>query len=117
MDLLVHVFDSLDTPEKKMEALARKYVQLAADQKSTEQKLEEFTTRHTKIAKEKDHLQGEHNKILMTKSKLESLCRELQKHNKQIKEEAQAQVRVEHVFDALHRWIWGYTGWLQQGDA
>jgi len=95
VDLLVHVFDSLDTPEKKMEALARKYVQLAADQKSTEQKLEEFTTRHTKIAKEKDHLQGEHNKILMTKSKLESLCRELQKHNKQIKEEAQAQTEEE----------------------
>merc|ERR1712126_762932 len=46
VDLLVHVFDSLDSPEKKMEALARKYVQLAADQKSTEQKLDEFESKH-----------------------------------------------------------------------
>lgn len=89
VDLLVHVFDSLDSPEKKMEALARKYVQLAADQKSTEQKLDEFETKHTKIRKERDHLQGEYNKLMIAKGKLESLCRELQKHNKQIKEETQ----------------------------
>jgi len=95
VDLLVHVFDSLDTPEKKMEALARKYVQLAADQKSTEQKLDEFENKHTKVRKEKDHLQGEFNKLMMTKGKLESLCRELQKHNKQIKEEAQTQTEEE----------------------
>jgi len=95
VDLLVHVFDSLDTPEKKMEALARKYVQLAADQKTTEQKLDEFENKHTKVRKEKDHLQSEHNKLMMTKSKLESLCRELQKHNKQIKDEAQAQTEEE----------------------
>jgi len=30
VDLLVHVFDSLESPEKKMEALARKYVQLVS---------------------------------------------------------------------------------------
>jgi len=89
VDLLVHVFDSLDSPEKKMEALARKYVQLAADQKSTEQKLDEFENKHTKIRKERDHLQGEYNKLMIAKGKLESLCRELQKHNKQIKEETQ----------------------------
>ena len=28
VDLLVHVFDGLETPEKKMEALAKKYIQL-----------------------------------------------------------------------------------------
>lgn len=95
VDLLVHVFDSLDSPEKKMEALARKYVQLAADQKSAEQRLDELENKHTKVKKEKDHLQGEYNKLIMTKSKLESLCRELQKHNKQIKEEAQSQADEE----------------------
>lgn len=89
VDLLVHVFDSLDTPEKKMEALARKYVQLAADQKSTEQKLDEFEGKHNKCRKERDHLQSEYNKLMIAKGKLESLCRELQKHNKQIKEETQ----------------------------
>jgi len=89
VDLLVHVFDSLDSPDKKMEALARKYVQLAADQKTTEQKLEEFESKHNKVRKERDHLQSEYNKLMIAKGKLESLCRELQKHNKQIKEETQ----------------------------
>jgi len=95
VDLLVHVFDSLDSPEKKMEALARKYVQLAADQKSTEQKLDEFESKHTKVRKERDHLQGEYNKLMIAKGKLESLCRELQKHNKQIKEETQRRAEEE----------------------
>jgi len=95
VDLLVHVFDSLESPEKRMEALARKYVQLAADQKSTEQKLDEFESKHTKVRKERDHLQGEYNKLMIAKGKLESLCRELQKHNKQIKEETQRRAEEE----------------------
>uniref|UniRef100_T2MGG6 Alpha-taxilin n=1 Tax=Hydra vulgaris TaxID=6087 RepID=T2MGG6_HYDVU len=95
VDLLVHVFDSLDTPEKKMEALARKYVQLAADHKSTEQQVEEIETKHLKVKKERDHLQSEYNKLMIAKGKLESLCRELQKHNKQIKEETQRRAEEE----------------------
>ena len=35
--------------------------------------------------KEKDQLQGEHGKAVLAKSKLENLCRELQRHNKLIK--------------------------------
>ena len=35
--------------------------------------------------REKDGLQSEHTKAMMAKSKLESLCRELQKQNKIIK--------------------------------
>ena len=41
------------------------------------------------MKKERDHLQSEYNKLLIAKGKLESLCRELQKHNKAIKEETQ----------------------------
>lgn len=95
VDLLVHVFDSLETPEKKMEALARKYVQLAAEQKSTESKLEEIDNKHNKMKRERDHLQAEYNKLMIAKAKLESLCRELQKHNKQIKEETQRRAEEE----------------------
>lgn len=35
--------------------------------------------------REKDQLQAEHTKAVMAKSKLESLCRELQKHNQTIR--------------------------------
>jgi hypothetical protein len=37
--------------------------------------------------KQHDQMQNEVNKAMLAKDKLESLCRELQKHNKQIKEE------------------------------
>ena len=35
--------------------------------------------------REKDQLQTEHSKAVLAKSKLESLCRELQRHNKLVK--------------------------------
>lgn len=47
------------------------------------------------VKRERDHLQAEYNKLMITKAKLESLCRELQKHNKQIKEETQRRAEEE----------------------
>ncbi|XP_065057994.1 gamma-taxilin-like isoform X2 [Rhopilema esculentum] len=89
VDLLVHVFDGLETPEKKMEALAKKYIQLAADMKSTESKLDDVEAKHKETKREKEQLQMDFGKVNMAKTKLESLCRELQKQNKVIKEEIQ----------------------------
>ncbi|CAL8349596.1 unnamed protein product [Boreogadus saida] len=43
--------------------------------------------KQSQIVKEKLHLQGEHSKAILARSKLESLCRELQRHNKTLKEE------------------------------
>lgn len=37
------------------------------------------------MQKEKDQLQGEHSRAILARSKLESLCRELQRHNKTLK--------------------------------
>ena len=37
------------------------------------------------VVKERDHLQSEYNKASLAKSKLESLCRELQRHSKLVK--------------------------------
>lgn len=45
--------------------------------------------------REKDQLQTEHSKAVLAKSKLESLCRELQRHNKAVKEESLARSREE----------------------
>lgn len=89
VELLVHVFDGLETPEKKMEALAKKYIQLAADMKTTEGKLEDTEGKHKEAKREKEQLQNDFIKVNMAKTKLESLCRELQKQNKVIKEEIQ----------------------------
>lgn len=37
------------------------------------------------LLKEKDQLQSEHSRAVLARSKLESLCRELQRHNKTLK--------------------------------
>lgn len=37
------------------------------------------------VMKEKDQLQGEHSRAVLARSKLEGLCRELQRHNKTLK--------------------------------
>lgn len=47
------------------------------------------------LKKEKEQLQQEYNKVVLTKAKLESLCRELQKQNKTIKDESFSRIREE----------------------
>jgi len=37
------------------------------------------------VQREKEQLQAEHSKAILTRSRLESLCRELQRQNKAIK--------------------------------
>lgn len=51
--------------------------------------------KQAQIVKEKVHLQSEHSKAILARSKLESLCRELQRHNKTLKEENIQQAREE----------------------
>ena len=45
--------------------------------------------------KEKELINVEHQKAILAKSKLESLCRELQKHSKMIKDEAMKRAQIE----------------------
>nr|KAF6320744.1 hypothetical protein mPipKuh1_018297 [Pipistrellus kuhlii] len=73
--------------------------------RSPRQKLEEsrnvqkqmkiLQKKQAQIVKEKVHLQSEHSKAILARSKLESLCRELQRHNKTLKEENVQQAREE----------------------
>lgn len=47
------------------------------------------------MIREKDQLQTEHSKAILAKSKLESLCRELQRHNKLVKDESLVRAKEE----------------------
>jgi chromosome segregation ATPase len=47
------------------------------------------------LSKEKDQMQSEHNRVVLAKSRLESLCRELQRQNKIIKEESLLKIKEE----------------------
>ncbi|KAM6942584.1 gamma-taxilin isoform 1-T1 [Xenentodon cancila] len=87
VSLLMQALNTLATPEEKLAALCKKYADLLEESRCMQKQLKALQKKQSQIVKEKIHLQGEHSKAILARSKLESLCRELQRHNKTLKEE------------------------------
>ncbi|KAJ3593394.1 hypothetical protein NHX12_005729 [Muraenolepis orangiensis] len=85
--MLMQALNSLATPEEKLAALCKKYADLLEESRCIQKMFRALQKEHFQTNKEKLHLQGEHSKAILARSKLESLCRELQRHNKTLKEE------------------------------
>lgn len=88
--MLEHLFkksglSQLSTLEEKFYALANKYSEIIEQNKTKENSYKELQKNFTLITKQRDQLQHDHSKALLARNKLESLCRELQRHNKAIK--------------------------------
>lgn len=79
--------NSVNTFEEKFYALAQKYTEQLEQAKLKENSIKDLQKNLNLISKQRDQLQHENSKSLLAKNKLESLCRELQRHNKAIKEE------------------------------
>jgi len=97
LKLLFKSFEDIENPEAKLDALGRKYLQLASEHKITDARKEEFEKRLEKVVRERDQLQSDFNKASLAKNKLESLCRELQRHSKLVKEESQLRSQEEEA--------------------
>ncbi|NWQ96024.1 TXLNB protein, partial [Burhinus bistriatus] len=93
--LLMQSLSKLNTPEEKMDLLFKKYAELHEEHRAEQKKLKYLQKRQAQITKEKDQLQSEHSRAILARSKLESLCRELQRHNKNLKEETIQRAREE----------------------
>ncbi|XP_069708106.1 beta-taxilin [Phaenicophaeus curvirostris] len=93
--LLMQCLNKLNTPEEKLDLLFKKYAELLEEHRSEQKKLKYLQKRQAQITKEKDQLQSEHSRAILARSKLESLCRELQRHNKNLKEETIQRAREE----------------------
>ncbi|XP_055500910.1 gamma-taxilin-like isoform X1 [Leucoraja erinacea] len=93
--LLMQALNTLSTPEEKLAALCKKYADLLEENRSVQKQIKLLQKNQTQVAKEKVHLQSEHSKAILARSKLESLCRELQRHNKTLKEENLQRAREE----------------------
>ncbi|XP_017200887.2 beta-taxilin isoform X1 [Oryctolagus cuniculus] len=94
-NLLMQHLNKLQTPEEKLEFLFKKYAELLDEHRTEQKKLKLLQKKQAQIQKEKDQLQSEHSKAILARSKLESLCRELQRHNKTLKEETLQRAREE----------------------
>eukprot|EP01111_Echinosteliopsis_oligospora_P007152 TRINITY_DN2181_c2_g1_i1.p1 TRINITY_DN2181_c2_g1~~TRINITY_DN2181_c2_g1_i1.p1 ORF type:complete len:337 (+),score=117.98 TRINITY_DN2181_c2_g1_i1:25-1035(+) len=78
--------DSIATMEERYKAVTAKYMQLLYDIKRQDRDLQSSKRQAEKFSKEKDLVQTELVKTNGVKVKLETLCRELQKQNKQVME-------------------------------
>ncbi|XP_018417213.1 PREDICTED: gamma-taxilin [Nanorana parkeri] len=91
--LLMQALHTLRTPEEKLAALCKKYADLLEESRNFQKQMKILQKKQSQVIKEKVHLQSEHSKAILTRSKLESLCRELQRHNKTLKEDNLHQAR------------------------
>ncbi|XP_077977757.1 beta-taxilin-like [Glandiceps talaboti] len=85
---MMQALNGLETPEEKIAALCKKYADLTAEHRLLANKFKVQQKQYLQLQREKDHLQSEHSKAILAKSKLESLCRELQRHNKVVKDDS-----------------------------
>ena len=73
--------------EDKYYGMIKAFLDLQEQNKKMQLSNKETEKSINNYIKQRDLMQAESNKSLLAKNKLESLCRELQKHNKLIKEE------------------------------
>ncbi|XP_078262025.1 alpha-taxilin isoform X2 [Rhinoraja longicauda] len=92
---LVQNLSKISSPEERQDALLLKYSELLEVYRGEQKQRKLLQRKQMQLANEKDHLQGEHTRAILARSKLESLCRELQRHNKTLKEESLQRAREE----------------------
>lgn len=87
-----NIMKGLNDPDqqKNLLALATKIAELQEQNRIIQVKTNEIEKRATIYIRERDQAMLENGRIVAAKSKLESLCRELHRHNQQI--------RVRHRF-------------------
>ncbi|KTG03777.1 hypothetical protein cypCar_00007820 [Cyprinus carpio] len=95
--LLMQSLNKLGSPEQKLEALIKKHAELLEEHRSDQKQLKFLQKKLLQVLKEKDQLQSEHSRAVLARSKLEGLCRELQRHNKTLKEETLQRCREDDL--------------------
>ncbi|CAF1191047.1 unnamed protein product [Adineta ricciae] len=76
-----------EDPQKNLSALATKLAELQEQNRSIQSKIHDFEKKSVVLMRERDQVLMENGRISASKSKLESLCRELHQHNQQIRDE------------------------------
>ena len=85
--ILENIVKNLSDPDsqKNLLALATKIAELQEQNRLTQAKTIEVEKRSTVLMRERDQVLLENGRIIAAKAKLESLCRELHRHNQQIR--------------------------------
>lgn len=83
------------TDQQKYDALYSRYSNLYEEYRTCHSSLVLAEKKCVTLQKEKNQLQTEQSKLVLARSRMESLCRELQRQNKLVKEENIAKIREE----------------------
>jgi hypothetical protein len=76
------------TPEEKMKEVYSRFQQLVKEYKKQEKRNIETLKKVSEVTRQKDSVQNELTRTTAAKTKLEGLCREMQRQNKGIQEES-----------------------------
>ncbi|BES93363.1 Myosin-like coiled-coil protein [Nesidiocoris tenuis] len=93
-----HVFKALsnyETTEEKLGAMCQKYADIFNEHRMLQNAAKLCEKKNSILQREKEQLQGDHSKAILSRSRLENLCRELQRQNKAVKEECMLKIREE----------------------
>ena len=95
VEQVLKTLSSHSSDADKLQALAASYIEVMEENRGRELKLKTLEKGFSQLVREKDTLQGDHNRMILAKSRLENLCRELQRQNKVIKEESLSRIKAE----------------------
>ncbi|KAK2584586.1 hypothetical protein KPH14_006947 [Odynerus spinipes] len=87
--------NDVQTLEEKWDVMCKKYSEIMDDNKRLLLNLKQSEKKIMLLQREKEQFQSERNKALLTRKRLENLCRELQKQNKAVKEECLLRLKRE----------------------
>ncbi|XP_048391871.2 beta-taxilin [Stegostoma tigrinum] len=92
---LMQNLSKTNSAEEQQDAFIGKYAELLEEYRGEQKQRKLLQRKLDHQSREKDQLQSEHSRAVLARSKLESLCRELQRHNKTLKEESLLRAREE----------------------
>ncbi|XP_041660450.1 beta-taxilin-like isoform X2 [Cheilinus undulatus] len=93
--LITKSLNTLSSPEQKLEELVKKYAELAAQRRADEKKLCALQQRMSLLLDERQQLQAEGHSSITARSKLETLCRELQGYYSVLRDQTLKRCREE----------------------
>ncbi|CAL1273951.1 unnamed protein product [Larinioides sclopetarius] len=83
------------TAEEKLHLLCKKHLEVTEEYRLLEPRFKQMERQIISQQREKEQLQTENNRLILAKSRLEGLCREMQRQSKAVKEESLLRIKTE----------------------
>jgi len=95
LDQVLKTLSNFSNPTEKFDGLCKKYNELFEESKRQQMSVKVTEKKLILVQREKDQLQNENTKSVLSRNRLEALCRELQRQNKMMKEESLLRIKEE----------------------